>query len=65
MRLTLIRSARRASCFGKTFVASGLALACALAASSEAHAGGLYVTDRGVRPLGRGGAFVAGADDLG
>jgi long-chain fatty acid transport protein len=29
------------------------------------HAAGLYATDRGVRPLGRGGAFVAGADDLG
>ncbi len=28
-----------------------------------AHAGGLYLTDRGVRQLGRGGAFVAGADD--
>jgi long-chain fatty acid transport protein len=25
----------------------------------------LYTADRGVRPLGRGGAFVAGADDLG
>jgi long-chain fatty acid transport protein len=31
----------------------------------EARAGGLYVSDRGARPLGRGGAFVAGADDLG
>lgn len=30
-----------------------------------ANASGLYVGDRGVRPLGRGGAFVAGADDLG
>src|ERR1700754_4350517 len=34
-------------------------------ASSNARAGGLYTSDRGVRPLGRGGAFVAGADDLG
>lgn len=25
----------------------------------------MYYSDRGVRPLGRGGAFVAGADDLG
>ncbi|MEO6573622.1 MAG: outer membrane protein transport protein [Polyangiaceae bacterium] len=32
---------------------------------STAHASGLYFTDRGVRPMGRGGAFVAGADDLG
>src|SRR5215475_5945710 len=33
--------------------------------SSVADAAGLYFSDRGVRPLGRGGAFVAGADDLG
>ncbi|MBI4701093.1 MAG: outer membrane protein transport protein [Deltaproteobacteria bacterium] len=30
-----------------------------------ALAGGLYFSERGVRPLGRGGAFTAGADDLG
>lgn len=36
-----------------------------LLASSRAQAAGLYTADRGVRPLGRGGAFVAGADDLG
>jgi long-chain fatty acid transport protein len=29
----------------------------------RARAGGLYLTDVGSRPLGRGGAFVAGADD--
>jgi long-chain fatty acid transport protein len=34
-------------------------------ASRTAEGAGLYVSDRGVRPLGRGGAFVAGADDLG
>lgn len=39
-----------------------LALAL-LAAPSVSRAGGFYLTDRGVRPLGRGGAFVAGADD--
>lgn len=33
--------------------------------AQDASAAGLYVSDRGVRPLGRGGAFVAGADDLG
>ena len=33
--------------------------------SSEASAAGLYFSDRGVRPVGRAGAFVAGADDLG
>lgn len=49
----------------------GLILASALTAlattsvSTTAEAAGLFTTDRGVRPLGRGGAFVAGADDLG
>ncbi len=32
---------------------------------TTARAGGLYFSDRGVRPLARGGAFVAGADDIG
>jgi long-chain fatty acid transport protein len=40
------------------------AAACALV-PSRASAGGLYFSDRGVRPLSRAGAFVAGADDLG
>ena len=31
----------------------------------RAHAAGLYFSERGVRPLARGGAFIAGADDLG
>ncbi len=44
--------------------AAAIALA-ALTATEVARAGGLYVADRGVRPLGRGGAFIAGADDLG
>lgn len=43
---------------------TALPLLAALAlAPSAASAGGFYMTDRGVRPLGRGGAFVAGADD--
>lgn len=48
-----------------------VALAGATSAASfvgserTAQAAGLYTSDRGVRPLGRGGAFVAGADDLG
>lgn len=37
----------------------------ALAYAGTASAAGLFTADRGVRPLGRGGAFVAGADDLG
>ena len=36
-----------------------------LASTRAADAGGLYLSDRGVRPLGRGGAFIAGGDDLG
>jgi long-chain fatty acid transport protein len=32
-------------------------------APAPASAGGFYLADRGVRPLGRGGAFVAGVDD--
>lgn len=42
-----------------------LGLLAALLASPRAEAGGLYFSDRGVRPMGRAGAFVAGADDLG
>jgi long-chain fatty acid transport protein len=42
------------------------ALAClSLTNDGDARAAGLYFGDRGVRPLARGGAFVAGADDLG
>lgn len=47
-----------------TAVASGAAIA-ALVSPGRASAAGLYFGDRGVRPLGRGGAFVAGGDDLG
>lgn len=36
-----------------------------LCGAGEAHAAGLYYADRGVRPAGRGGAFIAGADDAG
>jgi long-chain fatty acid transport protein len=42
-----------------------LLAAAAAATSPSARAAGLYTADRGVRPLSRGGAFVAGADDLG
>ncbi len=44
---------------------SVLAVAAVAGVSSPASAGGLYFSDRGVRPLGRGGNFVAGADDGG
>jgi long-chain fatty acid transport protein len=43
-------------------VMAGLSIA---SFGAPADAAGLYVSERGVRPLGRGGAFVAGADDLG
>lgn len=42
-----------------------LVAALVLCASSPALGAGMYFTDRGVRPMGRAGAFVAGADDLG
>jgi long-chain fatty acid transport protein len=37
----------------------------ALLLATRAEGAGLYYSDRGIRPLARGGAFVAGADDLG
>ena len=43
----------------------GLVAALGSLAPSTAGAAGLYFADRGVRPLARGGAFIAGADDLG
>src|SRR3954453_10223575 len=49
----------------RTIFVSWAALAVALSAGSDARAAGLYFSDRGVRPMGRAGAFVAGADDLG
>src|SRR4051812_38574861 len=33
--------------------------------AGAANAAGLYFSDRGVRPLGRGGAYDAGAEDIG
>ncbi len=43
---------------------AGLTIALTLAlAPSAARAGGFYLLDRGTRAMGRGGAFVAGADD--
>ena len=48
-----------------TTLTAAAAIVAALAATRDARAAGLYFSDRGVRPLGRGGAFVAGADDLG
>jgi long-chain fatty acid transport protein len=54
--------------FSRVFTIRWLACVGALAVSTlaaDAEAGGFYFSDRGVRPVGRGGAFVAGADDLG
>ena len=45
--------------------ASLLAAATVAAAAGPARAGGMVLDSRGVRPTARGGAFVAGADDLG
>jgi long-chain fatty acid transport protein len=44
---------------------AALGAAGLLLLAADAHAAGLYFSDRGARPLARGGAFVAGADDLG
>jgi len=49
----------------KGLLASALLLSALGLAPRTAEASGLWFPDRGVRPLGRGGAFVAGADDLG
>lgn len=46
-------------------ITSAMAVVCLTTLAGPAEAAGLYLTERGVRPLGRGGAFVAGADDLG
>jgi long-chain fatty acid transport protein len=46
-------------------LAATAALAATVTAASAAPAAGLYYGDRGVRPLGRAGAFIAGGDDLG
>jgi long-chain fatty acid transport protein len=47
-------------------LAAGIVCAVTIAASAtDAHAAGFYFSDRGVRPMGRAGAYVAGADDLG
>jgi long-chain fatty acid transport protein len=50
------RIAARAAVTTAAFVAS-------LAGAHDAGASGFFLTERGVRSLGRGGAFVAGADD--
>ncbi len=45
------------------FLLCGAGFVLALCVPQRASAGGLYLTDRGSRQLGRGGAFVAGTDD--
>ncbi len=57
---------RRARLSPRRAVVTACATPLVLAAvAGEARAAGLYFSDRGVRPMGRAGAFVAGADDLG
>jgi len=50
---------------GSKRAAASLAALMVMAAAKDAAAGGLFFSDRGVRPLGRGGAMVAGTDDIG
>jgi len=59
------RTARGPSRRIRFSAAAAVAAITATVVSPHARAAGLYFSDRGVRPLGRGGAFVAGADDLG
>ena len=56
------RTLRRRIPIGTT--ALGVALGSAVLATNTAHAGGFEVPDTGARAAGRGGAMVAGADDL-
>jgi long-chain fatty acid transport protein len=51
------------ACRATAATAAACVLACVIAPRAEAA--GLYFSDRGVRPMGRAGAYVAGADDLG
>lgn len=61
------RNARRAAAraLATLSLSAATLAALSLADAPTASAAGLYFSDRGVRPTGRGGAFVAGADDLG
>ena len=59
----IIRRANRRS--ASAALSAGLLCLGVMAIALPAHAAGLYFSERGVRPLGRGGAFTAGADDLG
>lgn len=43
---------------------SAAGVLCGLLTASAAEGAGLYFSDRGVRPMGRAGAYVAGVDDL-
>ena len=59
--LTLGTVARRAALYALAVLVGAGAL---LGAEDEALAAGMFVTPHGARALGRGGALVAGADDL-
>ena len=48
----------------KNRIISLAAMALVLSMGSSTWAAGLFLTPRGVRPLARGGAYVAGADDV-
>ena len=61
MTLRLGRVARRRAARALFALFGSLA---SLGVALPARAGGLYFSERGTRPIGRGGAFIAGADDL-
>ncbi|ACY16055.1 OmpP1/FadL family transporter [Haliangium ochraceum] len=46
------------------YIAIAALAACLIVIEASAHAGGLQLATRGVRPTARGGAFIAGAEGL-
>jgi long-chain fatty acid transport protein len=59
------KSSRPRTAGALRLAAGGMAAALLAGLAADAHAGGMMLHTRGVRPTARGGAFVAGADDLG
>jgi long-chain fatty acid transport protein len=65
MRAALTDGRRGAARFGRAALALGLALLLfGLLPAGQAFAGGFYLAPRGTRPLSRGGAYVAGVEDV-
>src|SRR5207248_1905741 len=61
----MIRTTSRARRTMARALAGAASVSALVSVSARSDAAGLYFSDRGVRPLGRGGAYVAGAEDVG